>query len=237
MHAVINARSLTATYKLGEKIEATVSFSKPVTVTGTPQLALSVGTQTLQANYVQGTGTGPWRRLVFEYTVQSIDADLDGIEIAQNKLALNGGAIEGADGIQAILTHGALGVRSGHKVDGSSQALTGGICGRTFQVRDKLVELVKAKPGNSAITNCSLVTTTHLPTLTGRLDLSNAGIATLKPGDFADLGGLGEVWLNNNDLTALPARMFEGLPNTLTWLALNFNDLQTIPANVFRRGC
>ena len=65
-----------STYKLGETIQAVVGFSKPVSVTGTPQLALSVGTQTLQANYVQGTGTGSRRRLVFEYTVQSIDADV-----------------------------------------------------------------------------------------------------------------------------------------------------------------
>ena len=41
------------------------------------------------------------------------------------------------------------------------------------------------------------------------------------------------MWLSSNDLTALPARVFEGLPDTLTRLALNFNDLQTIPANVF----
>ena len=109
-----------STYKLGETIQAVVGFSKPVSVTGTPQLALSVGTQTLQANYVQGTGTGPRRRLVFEYTVQSTDADSDGIEIAANRLALNGGAVEGANGTQAVLTHGALGVQSGHKVDGSS---------------------------------------------------------------------------------------------------------------------
>ena len=99
----------------------------------------------------------------------------DGIEIAANRLALNGGAIESANGTQAVLTHGALGVQSGHKVDGSSAALTGGICGRTPQVRDKLVQLVKAKPGNGAIANCSLVTTTHLPTLTGTLDLIRRG--------------------------------------------------------------
>ena len=37
------------TYKQGETIEAAVTFSKPVTVTGTPTLALSVGTNTRQA--------------------------------------------------------------------------------------------------------------------------------------------------------------------------------------------
>ena len=71
---------------------------------------------------------------------------------------------------------------------GRRQALTGGICGRTPQVRDKLVELVKAKPGNSAIANCSLVTTTHLPTLTGTLDLSQRGHRDAQAGGFREFG-------------------------------------------------
>ena len=217
-------------YKSGETIQATVAFSMPVTVTGMPQLALSVGTQTLQAGYVQGTGT---RRLVFEYTVQSTDADDDGIEIAENRLALNGGAIEDANGAQAILTYAAVAAQSGHKVDGTTPV--GGICGRTPQLRDKLLELVKAKPGNSGIANCSAVMPeVHLPTLTNVLDLRNAGIATLKRGDFANLGGIAtRLHLNGNGLTALPAGTFEGLDDTLTSLSLSGNDLQTIAAGVF----
>ena len=43
-----------STYKLGETIQAVVAFSKPVIVTGTPQLALSVGANARNANYVEG---------------------------------------------------------------------------------------------------------------------------------------------------------------------------------------
>ena len=222
-----------STYKSGETIQATVAFSMPVTVTGMPQLALSVGTQTLQATYVQGTGT---RRLVFEYMVRSGDADLDGIAIAADSLSLPPGAmIVDANGALADLDHALLVAQTGHKVGGSDDALSGGICERTPQLRDTLLALVKAKPGNSVIANCSLVTTTHLGDLDGTLDLRNAGIATLKRGDFADLGGIVTLLLNGNGLTALPAGTFEGLDDTLTSLTLSGNDLQTIPAGVFDR--
>ena len=48
----------------------------------------------------------------------------------------------------ALRDHSGLSDQSGHKVDGSTDALTGGVCGRTPQVRDKLVELVKANHSN-----------------------------------------------------------------------------------------
>ena len=222
-----------STYKSGETIQATVAFSMPVTVTGMPQLALSVGTQTLQATYVQGTGT---RRLVFEYMVRSGDADSDGIAIAADSLSLPPGAmIVDANGALADLDHALLVAQTGHKVGGSDDALSGGICERTPQLRDKLLALVKAKPGNSVIANCSAVMTTHLGDLDGLLDLGSTGIATLKRGDFLNLGGIGQVLLNRNDLTALPAGVFEGLDDTLSTLRLDGNDLQTIPAGVFDR--
>ena len=230
--ALVSRPIADSTYKLGEKIEATITFSKPVTVTGIPQLALSVGANTGQATYVRGTGTN---RLVFAYTVESTDTDSDGIAIDANSLALPTEAtiVDTEDG-KAVLTHTALAAQAGHKVDGSDEALSGGICARTPQVRDKLVELVNANDSN--VTNCSEVdpeNRNHLVALTGNLDLRNAGITTLKRGDFANLGGIDQLRLENNDLTALPAGVFEGLDDTLINLALSFNDVQTISAGVF----
>ena len=99
----------------------------------------------------------------------------------------------------------------GHKVDGSTAALTGGVCGRTPQVRDKLVDLVKAN--DSTVTNCSLVTDAHLGALTGTLNLSagpSGGIVGnpmtgLKTGDFAGLTGITSLTLNSNRLRDIPA--------------------------------
>ena len=51
-----------------------------------------------------------------------------------------------ANGALADLDHALLAAQTGHKVGGSDDALTGGICERTPQLRDKLLELVRAKP-------------------------------------------------------------------------------------------
>ena len=177
-------------YRLGEAIEVAVTFGDRVLVNtsqGTPTLALTVGTQTRQASYVRGTGT---TQLVFAYTVVAADSDTDGIAVAADALALNGGAITSVYGVPALLDHDAVAVQSGHGADGSQTpgfSLTGGVCGRTGQVRDKLVDLVNDVAANSAVTNCSLVTETHLGALTGTLDLSSASIAALKAEDFAGL--------------------------------------------------
>ena len=222
------------TYRRGETIGVAVGFAKPVTVTGTPRLALALGAQTRQAAYVRGSGTG---QLVFEYTVVQADTDSDGIAIAADSLALNGGGIAAADGMTALLGHPALAAQAGHRVDGSlahSFDLTDGICGRTAQVRDGLLLAVRAGTGDTGL-DCSQVTGVHLGALTGTLILAHKGIGTLKPGDFANLGGIAALDLDNNDLTALPAGVFEGLDDTLTALRLHDNDLQTIPAGVFDR--
>ena len=66
------------TFERGDTIKATVTFNKAVDVSGTPQLALGIGTQTRQASYASGTGTAS---LVFRYTVVQADADADGLSI------------------------------------------------------------------------------------------------------------------------------------------------------------
>ena len=60
------------TYKRDETIEVAITFGDRVLVAGTPQLALSVGTNARTANYVRGSNSN---RLVFEYTVSEADRD------------------------------------------------------------------------------------------------------------------------------------------------------------------
>ena len=103
------------TYKIGDTIEATVTFSKTVTVTGTPQLTLKVGTVDKTADYGSGSTT---TALVFAYTVVSGDTDTDGISIAANQLDFNGGTIRDADDNNATRTHTALPTQTSHKVEG-----------------------------------------------------------------------------------------------------------------------
>ena len=107
------------TYWLDERIVVRVTFTGSVDVTGTPQLALLIGSQSRRASYSTGTGT-PW--LDFAYTVQSTDRDTDGISVNASALTLNSGTIKTAGGtVNAALALGtaAIGNSSNHKVDGS----------------------------------------------------------------------------------------------------------------------
>ena len=105
-------------YGARESVRARVRFDEAVTVTGSPQLALTVGTNTRQAAYEAGSGTNA---LTFAYAVQSTDADTNGVSVAATALALNGGSIVDSGGQSAGLGLGAhaLPDQSGHKVDGS----------------------------------------------------------------------------------------------------------------------
>ena len=101
-------------YKEGEKVQATVTFSENVTVTGTPQLTLTIGAADRSANWLSGSGT---ENLVFEYTVANGDVDTDGVSIAENQLSLNGGTITDDTGNAAVLTYAELTTQTHHKVD------------------------------------------------------------------------------------------------------------------------
>lgn len=87
------------TYSAGNNLDFTVNFSENVTVTGTPQLALTIGTETKYATYQSGTGTN---ELVFSYTVENTDLDLDGITV--DALELNNGTIQDATANNADLS-------------------------------------------------------------------------------------------------------------------------------------
>jgi len=116
------------TYERGESIEVQVAFDRPVVVTGSPQVALSIGSRTRQATYdsrqsgggIDGSGTEYWSRYSV-YTVQAEDVDTDGVSIAANAITLNGGSIKAAADAttDAGLTHAAVAADAGHKVDGS----------------------------------------------------------------------------------------------------------------------
>ena len=142
-----NGISITSTptsnnaYAKDEKIQVTVTFDDNVTVTGTPQLELTIGTEEEQANYKSGSGG---TALVFEYTVVSGDNDSDGISIAANSLALNSGTMKDNRGNAATLTHTALAAQSSHKVQSvvapkvSTVAITSTATNNWYKINDKI---------------------------------------------------------------------------------------------------
>lgn len=91
---------LCATPASAATLSFTVTASEPVTVTGTPRIAIDVGGATRYASYAAGSGTAA---LTFTYAVQSGDFDANGIAIA-SPLELNGGTIVDLAGNPAGLT-------------------------------------------------------------------------------------------------------------------------------------
>ena len=103
------------TYTTLDVITVTVTFSEPVTATGTPQITLDIGGAQRTAGYA-GAGTST-TQLLFSYEVQPVDQDDDGIAVTANSLALNGGTIQSSDATtDATLTHAAQ-AAANHKVD------------------------------------------------------------------------------------------------------------------------
>ena len=88
------------TWGIGASIAITVTFSKPVLVSGTPQLTLETGPSAALANYTGGSGTST---LTFSYTVAAGHTTLDLDYVGTTALALHGGAIRDSAGNAAIL--------------------------------------------------------------------------------------------------------------------------------------
>jgi hypothetical protein len=99
------ASTASGVYGAGTSIPITVTFSEPVTVTGTPQLALNAGSGAA-ANYTSGSGTAT---LTFTYAVASGQSTSGLDYTSTSALSLNGGTITDAYGDVAILTLPATG--------------------------------------------------------------------------------------------------------------------------------
>ena len=116
----------TDTYGAGETIRFKVTFSSGVSIGGSPVFRFSLGNlglgRQVDAAYESGAGSAA---LVFGYTVVSSDEDDDGIWIGHQGQTLVGTHQTGTITIVATseaaagIEHDALGVLSGHKVDGS----------------------------------------------------------------------------------------------------------------------
>ncbi|MGE4273710.1 MAG: cell wall-binding repeat-containing protein [Desulfitobacterium sp.] len=98
---VTSITAANGTYPQGSNISITVTFSSPITVTGTPYLELETGTTDRTASYASGSGTN---KLTFNYTVQAGDTAADLDYKAIDSLKLNGGTIKDINNNDAILS-------------------------------------------------------------------------------------------------------------------------------------
>ena len=102
---------------------------------------------------------------------------------------------------------------------------TPGICGRTPQVRDDILDALSGVDGCAAVTVADLATVTEIYII--RQD-----VTALESGDFAGLSALEELHLRSNALSTLPPDVFSGL-SALRVLILADNALSTLPPGVF----
>lgn len=115
-----------ATYTNPMNLDFTVKFSEAVTVTGTPQISLTIGSASKQAVYLSGSGTTD---IVFRYTIVSGDLDTDGIAVGS--LSANGGTLLNAGFANANLTLNNVGSTAGILVDAVPPATVGVSSGTT----------------------------------------------------------------------------------------------------------
>ncbi|WP_037027459.1 choice-of-anchor U domain-containing protein [Psychromonas aquimarina] len=73
-----------AIYGYGETLTFSVNFDEIVTVSGQPLLSVLIGENTRTANYTGGSGS---RQLQFEYQINALDVDIDGINITRLQTA------------------------------------------------------------------------------------------------------------------------------------------------------
>ena len=113
----LTSTATTTTYAIGDEVEATVTFSEAVDITGTAQLELDFAGTPKPAACTAATNT---TTMVCSYTVEAGDSAPNGIAIAANKLTLDGGTIyaTGSTTTTAVLAHAAVAIDAAHKVDG-----------------------------------------------------------------------------------------------------------------------
>ncbi|MEO9338802.1 cadherin-like beta sandwich domain-containing protein [Mesorhizobium sp. SB112] len=154
------------TYKAGDPLQFTVNFDRDVTVTGTPQIALTVGTVTRTADYVSGSGSSA---LVFRYSVQAGDLAPNGVVVGT--LSANGGMIRSVAYANANLALNNTGNTSGVLVDTTSpevQAVS--VVGSPpSDVGNVTLEIVFSKP----VTGFAVGSITPLPPAGGSAALTN----------------------------------------------------------------
>ena len=89
-----SALNVDGLYGIGDEIEVTVTYSKEVSVTGLPLIALATDNPPSAAGYSDGSGSD---QLIFTYIVKEGDNSLDLDYVSASALVLNNGTIRSLD--------------------------------------------------------------------------------------------------------------------------------------------
>ena len=219
-----------AEYVTGDVIRVTVTFDEAVTVeetSGTPRLALTVGSNSRPAAYSATDSTAT--ELVFAYAVTADDQDRDGIAIAADALELNGGAIhkQGETSADAVLDHAALSTQSSHQVNLPTVISSGGVAvisrpgaatdtygaGETIEIEVAFSRPVNATAGTDFVLSVS--GRKRAPLLRGNGTATLVFGYTVQAGDDDDNG----IWIGDQDRTLVGNRNGDPQNGTITSVA------------------
>ena len=113
-------------YRPGQALDFVVTFSQPVSVTGTPRVQIVGMNRPRMAEYQSGSGGA---NLTFRYVVQPGDRSISQkLRLASSITATNGAAITNASGIRAIAKVPPIAL-AGIRIVGTAPSLTAGMEG------------------------------------------------------------------------------------------------------------
>ena len=223
------------TFYKNEVIEVTLTFDEPVKFTGSVGDTADLYLHISQNSSAVGKNKRPLyirqdspTTLVFGRTVLATGRDTDGVCLGSS---CRDDTIEGVNKFRSSIDNAISGEdrlsfdrhSTSYRVDGSSTGLTGGVCGRTWGVRNRLVTLVADADDCSEVTNQQLAGLSSL-----FVDGSgNTGpVASVAKRDFAGLDALTTLSLTNHDITGLADNVFDHIEDTLTRLRLEDNAIR-----------
>ena len=223
------------TFYRNEVIEVTLTFDEPVKFTGSVDdtadlyLHISQNTNNVGKNkLLLYTRQDSPTTLVFGRPVLSTSRDTDGVCLGSS---CRDDTIEGVNKFRSSIDNAISGEdrlsfdrhSTSYRVDGRSTGLTGGVCDRTWGVRNRLVTLVADADDCSEVTNQQLAGLSSL-----FVDGSgNTGpVASVAKRDFAGLDALTTLSLTNHDITGLADNVFDHIEDTLTRVRLEDNAIR-----------
>jgi gliding motility-associated-like protein len=187
-----------ATYKIGDNLDFEASWLLPVTITGTPSIAVTIGSKTVEAQLLGTVSNGSTS--TFRYTVAEGDLDVDGISVGTT-ISLNGGTIKDQSGVNALLSLNNIASSTTVFVDGikptptlstSATAIVNGSFTVTFTYDETVsnFQLADITVTNGIASNFTSVTTGSVwtaditPTVAGNVTVSLAvGVANDQAGN------------------------------------------------------
>ena len=115
---------------VGDKITVSATFTTtandPVVITGSPRIALTIGSSTRYAIYDSNNAANTNTVKHFVYTVAAGDTDDNGVAIAANVLSLNGGTIGDAAGNAVDISHTEVTDNTSYTIDTTTPTLIAG---------------------------------------------------------------------------------------------------------------